>query len=88
MTEEEMKKLVSQIVISSWETLGIEQFKRFPRDFMFELSHDEWNDLRYNFNTSSWGQNSRRHRKLNIFLLHSMIYKLFFYFYESLINEV
>ena len=35
--------------------LDKEQFKRFPTDFKFELSHDEWNDLRCNFSTSSWG---------------------------------
>jgi hypothetical protein len=29
--------------------------KRFPSDFMFELSHDEWNDMRCKNNTSSWG---------------------------------
>ena len=29
--------------------------KRFPSDFMFELSHDEWNDLRCKNSTSSWG---------------------------------
>ena len=37
------------------EVLDKEQFKRFPTDFKFELSHDEWNNLRCNFNTSSWG---------------------------------
>jgi hypothetical protein len=29
--------------------------KRFPSDFMFELSYDEWNDMRCKNNTSSWG---------------------------------
>jgi hypothetical protein len=28
---------------------------RFPEDFMFELSHEEFNDLRSQFGTSSWG---------------------------------
>lgn len=28
---------------------------RFPSDFMFELSEDEWNVLRSQFVTSSWG---------------------------------
>lgn len=56
-----MKNLTSQIVMSSWEKLDIEQLKRFPCDFMFELSHDEWNNLRCNFNTSSSRQNARRH---------------------------
>jgi phage regulator Rha-like protein len=28
---------------------------RFPSDFMFELSKEENNNLRYNFGTSSWG---------------------------------
>ena len=32
-----------------------EQFKRFPSDFMFELSNDEWNDLRCKNSTTSWG---------------------------------
>lgn len=50
-----MKNLTSQIVMSSWETLGIEQFKRFPSDFMFELSNNEWNDLRCKNSTTSWG---------------------------------
>lgn len=29
--------------------------KRFPKDFMFELAQDEWENLRCNFGTSSWG---------------------------------
>ena len=29
--------------------------KRFPIDFMFELTHDEWTNLRTHFATSSWG---------------------------------
>lgn len=29
--------------------------KRFPSDFMFELSETEWENLRCNFGTSSWG---------------------------------
>ena len=29
--------------------------KRFPGDFMFELTMDEWKNLRYQFGTSSWG---------------------------------
>ena len=29
--------------------------KRFPSDFMFELSNDEWNDLRCKNSTTSWG---------------------------------
>ena len=29
--------------------------KRFPLDFMFELSNDEFENLRSNFGTSSWG---------------------------------
>lgn len=29
--------------------------KRFPQDFMFELSQDEFENLRSNFGTSSWG---------------------------------
>ena len=28
---------------------------RFPKDFMFELSKKEFDDLRYHFGTSSWG---------------------------------
>jgi hypothetical protein len=28
---------------------------RFPEDFMFELSPEEFNDLRSQFGTSSWG---------------------------------
>lgn len=28
---------------------------RFPQDFMFELSIEEWEILRCNFGTSSWG---------------------------------
>jgi len=28
---------------------------RFPKDFMFELTNDEHNNLRSNFGTSSWG---------------------------------
>jgi hypothetical protein len=29
--------------------------KRFPSDFMFELSKDEWQNLRCKISTSSWG---------------------------------
>ncbi len=29
--------------------------KRFPLDFMFELANDEFENLRSNFGTSSWG---------------------------------
>ena len=29
--------------------------KRFPSDFMFELSETEWQNLRCKFSTSSWG---------------------------------
>lgn len=29
--------------------------KRFPPDFMFQLSEEEWHDLRFHFETSSWG---------------------------------
>ena len=28
---------------------------RFPTDFMFELTSEEWNDLRCKNSTSSWG---------------------------------
>ena len=28
---------------------------RFPSDFMFQLTKGEWNNLRYQFGTSSWG---------------------------------
>ncbi|MFB6306502.1 MAG: ORF6N domain-containing protein [Flavobacteriales bacterium] len=28
---------------------------RFPEDFMFELSGEEWKNLRHQFGTSSWG---------------------------------
>ena len=28
---------------------------RFPEDFMFELSRDEFDDLRSQFGTSNWG---------------------------------
>ena len=28
---------------------------RFPADFMFELNNDEWDHLRYQIGTSSWG---------------------------------
>jgi hypothetical protein len=29
--------------------------ERFPRDFMFQLSATEFNDLKFHFGTSSWG---------------------------------
>lgn len=29
--------------------------KRFPADFMFQLSYEEWNNLKSQFVTSSWG---------------------------------
>lgn len=33
--------------------------ERFPSDFMFELSRDEWEILKYQFGTSSWGGDRR-----------------------------
>jgi len=32
--------------------------RRFPNDFMFQLTQDEWNNLRSQFATSSWGASS------------------------------
>lgn len=29
--------------------------ERFPEDFMFELTKEEWHNLRSQFGTSSWG---------------------------------
>lgn len=29
--------------------------ERFPEDFMFQLTVEEWNDLKSQFVTSSWG---------------------------------
>ena len=29
--------------------------ERFPKDFRFDLTKDEWSDLRCQFGTSSWG---------------------------------
>jgi len=29
--------------------------KRFPDDFMFQLTYEEWDSLKYHFGTSSWG---------------------------------
>ena len=46
-------------------------FSRFPDDFMFELSQEEFNNLRSQFGTSSWGGarsflNSERAIQVNI----------------------
>ena len=30
-------------------------FDRFPGDFMFSLTHEEFNNLKFQFGTSSWG---------------------------------
>ncbi len=35
---------------------------RFPRDFMFQISADEWQNLKYQIGTSSSGHGGRRHR--------------------------
>jgi hypothetical protein len=35
---------------------------RFPRDFVFQLSEDEWKNLRYQIGTSSLGHGGRRSR--------------------------
>ena len=35
---------------------------RFPKDFMFQLSEDEWKNLRYQIGTSSLGHGGRRSR--------------------------
>jgi len=32
---------------------------RFQEDFMFQLNHDEWENLKYQFGTSSWGGDRR-----------------------------
>lgn len=32
--------------------------KRFPPDFMFQLSEDEWGNLKSQFVTSSWGRHT------------------------------
>ena len=29
--------------------------KRFPKDFMFQLTNEEFNNLKFQFGTSSWG---------------------------------
>jgi len=35
---------------------------RFPRDFMFQISADEWQNLKYQIGTSSSGHGGRRRR--------------------------
>src|SRR5947209_4867446 len=35
---------------------------RFPKDFMFQLSEDEWKSLKYQIGTSSLGHGGRRSR--------------------------
>jgi len=35
---------------------------RFPRDFMFQISVDEWQNLKFQIGTSSSGHGGRRHR--------------------------
>ena len=35
--------------------------ERFPEDFMFQLTHDEWNNLRSQFATSSYNYGGRRY---------------------------
>src|SRR5437867_5763847 len=35
---------------------------RFPKNFMFQLSEDEWKNLRYQIGTSSLGHGGRRSR--------------------------
>jgi hypothetical protein len=35
---------------------------RFPKDFVFQLTEDEWKDLRYQIGTSSLGHGGRRSR--------------------------
>src|SRR6266516_317501 len=35
---------------------------RFPRDFMFQISVDEWQNLKYQIGTSSFGHGGRRRR--------------------------
>src|SRR6266403_3338148 len=35
---------------------------RFPRDFMFQISVDEWQNLKYQIGTSSSGHGGRRRR--------------------------
>ena len=35
---------------------------RFPKDFLFQLTEDEWKNLRYQIGTSSLGHGGRRNR--------------------------
>jgi hypothetical protein len=38
---------------------------RFPKDFVFQLSEDEWKNLRYQIGTSSSGHGGRPHSSLH-----------------------
>ena len=45
-------------------------FNRFPEDFMFQLSEEEWTNLKSQFVTSSWGG---RRKSPNVFTEHGVL---------------
>lgn len=45
-------------------------FNRFPEDFMFQLSEEEWTNLKSQFVTSSWGG---RRKLPNVFTEHGVL---------------
>jgi len=44
-----------QIEVKALNRAVKRNIKRFPNDFMFQLTKEEWDNLKYQFGTSSWG---------------------------------
>jgi len=44
-----------QIEVKALNRAVKRNIKRFPDDFMFQLTNEEWDSLKYHFGTSSWG---------------------------------
>ena len=44
-----------QIEVKALNRAVKRNIKRFPDDFMFQLTKEEWDNLKYHFGTSSWG---------------------------------
>ena len=47
--------LLYQVEVKALNRAVKRNIKRFPDDFMFQITGEEWKNLKYHFGTSSWG---------------------------------
>ncbi len=45
----------SILLIRGHKVMFYRNLDRFPNDFMFQLTREEFNNLKFHFGTSSWG---------------------------------